>query len=58
MSVAAVAAVVTVMVNRHALRDVWAAQWVKRLTLDFGSGHDFSFVSLSPASGSVLTVPV
>ena len=34
------------------------AQLVKRLTLDFSSGHDLTvwFVSLSPMSGSVLTM--
>ena len=33
------------------------AQSVKRLTLNFGSGHDLEvLVSLSPASGSTLTV--
>ena len=32
----------------------WMVQLVRRLTPDFGSGH--GFVSLSPTSGSVLTV--
>ena len=30
------------------------AQWVKRLTLNFSSGHDLRVVGLSPSSGSVL----
>ena len=34
----------------------WVAQLVKGPTLDFGSGHDLMFVSLSPVLGSVLTV--
>ena len=34
------------------LKGTWVAQWVKRLTLDFGSGHD---VESSPVSGSALT---
>ena len=33
----------------------WVAQSAKPLTVDFGSGHDL-MVSLSPASGSMLTV--
>ena len=33
----------------------WGARPVKRQTLDFGSGHDLTVVSSSPASGSVLT---
>ena len=33
-------------------RDACVAQAVKHLTLDFGSGHDFIVVSLSPTSGS------
>ena len=32
------------------------AQLVKRLTLDFGSGHDLRVVRLSPTSGSALGV--
>ena len=35
-------------------RGAWVAQWVKRLTLDFGSGHDLTFLGSSPTSGSVL----
>ena len=34
------------------LRGPWVAQWVKPLTLSFGSGHDL-VVSSSPALGSV-----
>ena len=34
----------------------WVAQWVKRPTLDFGSGHDPTVVRLSPAWGSELGV--
>ena len=29
-------------------RDAWAAQSIKHLVLDFGSGHDLSVVRLSP----------
>ena len=32
----------------------WVAQSVKRGTLDFGSGHDLTIGSSSPAQGSVL----
>ena len=32
------------------------AQLVKRRTLDFSSGHDPSFVTLRPTSGSALTL--
>ena len=33
----------------------WAAQSVKRLSLDFISGHDPMVMGSSPVSGSVLT---
>jgi len=32
------------------------AQWVKHLTLDFGSGQDLRIMGSSPTSGSVLGV--
>ena len=32
------------------------AQWVKRLTLDFGSGCDLTVVGLSPVLDPVLSV--
>ena len=35
-------------------RCTWADQSVKHPTLDFGSGHDFRVVRLSPMLGSVL----
>lgn len=34
----------------------WVAQWVKQLTIDFGSGHDLEVLGSSPVSGSVLRV--
>jgi len=34
----------------------WVAQLVKRLTLDFGSGHDLKIMRSSPVSGSMLRV--
>ena len=37
-------------------RATWVAQWVKHLTLDFGSGYDLKAMRSSPASGSVLGV--
>ena len=37
-------------------RATWVAQLVKRLTLDFGSGHDLTIMRSSPTLGSVLTV--
>ena len=36
--------------------DVWVAQSVKHLTLDFDSGHDLMVVGSSPALGSALSV--
>ena len=30
----------------------WVAQWVKHLTLDFGSGHDLRVMGASSPSGS------
>ena len=41
--------------NPVAIRDAWVAPLVKHLTLGFSSGHDLSFVSSSPVSGSALT---
>ena len=35
-------------------RGTWVAQLVKRLDLDFGSGHDLRVVRLSPMLGSTL----
>ena len=37
-------------------RGAWVAQWVKRLTLDFSSGHDLTVVRLNLMLDSVLTV--
>ena len=34
----------------------WVVQYIKRLTLDFGSGHDLRIVRLSLGSDSVLGV--
>ena len=34
----------------------WVTQSVKRPTLDFSSGHDFTIVRSRPASGSALVV--
>ena len=36
-------------------RGAWVAQSINHPTLDFGSGHDLTVVSSSPASGSVLS---
>ena len=38
--------------ERQKLRGARMAQSVKRLTLDFGSGHDLTVCELEPASGS------
>ena len=38
------------------LRGTWVAQWVERLTLDFGSGHDPRVIGSSPTLGSVLSM--
>ena len=38
---------------KRMLRGTWVAQSVKHLTPDFGSGHDFTVMRLSPESGSV-----
>ena len=35
-------------------RGAWVAQLVKRLTCDFGSGHDLMVMRWSPAASSVL----
>ena len=36
---------------RKSLRDTWVAQLVKRLTLDFGSGHDIIVREFEPRVG-------
>ena len=38
------------------IRGMWVAQWVKHLTLDFGSGHDLRIMRLSPTLGSMLSM--
>ena len=35
-------------------RSAWVVQFVKHLTLGFGSGHDLGAMKLSPALGFVL----
>ena len=35
-------------------RGDWVTQWVKYLTLDFGSGHDLRVVRSSPTLGYAL----
>ena len=42
--------------KRHIKQGAWMAHLVKCLTLDSGSGHDLTVVSLSPALGSALSV--
>ena len=41
--------------KKKLLRGTCMAQLVKHLTLDFGSGYDFRVMTLSPASGSMLS---
>ena len=50
---------VTEVVRMVNWRSTWVVQLVKRLTLDFGSGHDFmvQFMSWRPASG-ILSLPL
>lgn len=44
-----------VIMKKEELRGAWAAQWVKRLTLGFGSGHDLRALPGSPVSDSALS---
>ena len=37
---------------KNGYRDTWVAQWVKRQTLDFSSGHDLMVMRLNPPLGS------
>lgn len=43
------------VIQKYQLRGTWVAQFVKHLTLNFGSGHDLRVVRSSPASGSMLS---
>ena len=38
------------------IRGIWVAQSVKHLTLDFSSGHGLAVMTLSPMSGSWLSI--
>ena len=37
--------------NKKYMQGAWAAQWVKHLTLDFGSGHDLAVCRFEPHIG-------
>ena len=41
--------------EREKVRGTWVAQQVEHPTLDFGPGHDFRVLRLSPVSGSTLS---
>ena len=40
------------VIQKYQLRGTWVAQFVKHLTLNFGSGHDLRVMRLSPKTGS------
>ena len=42
---------VALMKRNNRLRDNWVAQFIKRLSLDFSSGHDLTVYEMEPRVG-------